>query len=277
MESSSGMGGNACAGINKEDQKRLDEAAQMFVDARGVIISITDAIGHFLSGAGDSIFEFLRTKLGIDFKFKAEAAVQQALWQLQSVFATGLEDTADAEQWNWFHKLLAGASGATGGFFGAPGMVWDLPLTTGIIMRSVADIARSFPDESLGSDETKLACIEVFAMGGPETDDDDADAGYWAARAALSHLAIEKVVQVAAVRMGLQLAEKTVAQIVPIAGMVTGASLNYAFVDYYQQMARVHFIIRGVERRAADPSSVRACFSSRVREVRERRKRRKAA
>jgi transposase len=43
---------------------------------------------------------------------------------------------------------------------------------------------------------------------------------------------------------GQSLTEKTLAQIVPIAGSVAGAGLNYAFMDYYQQMARIHFTIR---------------------------------
>ena len=53
--------------------------------------------------------------------------------------------------------------------------------------------------------------------------------------------------------------EKILAQAVPIAGSLAGAGLNYAFIDYYQQMARAHFGIRIVERRVSEPSSVRAC------------------
>jgi hypothetical protein len=43
------------------------------------------------------------------------------------------------------------------------------------------------------------------------------------------------------------------------------------FMDYYQQMARVHFTLRDLERRY-DASSVRAQFDALVREARERRK-----
>jgi hypothetical protein len=179
---------------------------------------------------------------------------------------------SEEERWGWFLKLVAVASGASAGFVGAPGLLWDLPVTTGIIMRSVADIARSYPGESLDSDETRRACIEVFAFGGPENDDDDADAGYWLARSGVNHLAMEQVIRQVAKQFGVTLSEKAVAQIVPIAGAAAGGGLNYAFIDYYPQMARVHFTIRSVERRAGDPSAVRACFSAQVRGLREKRK-----
>ena len=44
------------------------------------------------------------------------------------------------------------------------------------------------------------------------------------------------------------LSEKYVAQAIPIAGAAAGAALNYIFIDFYQQMARVHFALREVER-----------------------------
>ena len=62
------------------------------------------------------------------------------------------------------------------------------------------------------------------------------------------------------------------AQAVPVIGAGAGAALNYAFIDYYQEMARVHFMIRSVERRSPDPSAVRACFSAIVREIQSRRR-----
>ena len=40
---------------------------------------------------------------------------------------------------------------------------------------------------------------------------------------------------------------KLAAQIVPVIGAVTGASLNTFFTDFYQDMARGHFIIKRLE------------------------------
>src|SRR4029078_8624009 len=63
------------------------------------------------------------------------------------------------------HKLLATLSGAAGGAFGLPALAIELPVSTTIILRSVADIARG-QGESVRDVDTQLACIEVFAFGG---------------------------------------------------------------------------------------------------------------
>jgi hypothetical protein len=271
MDLLDGMGSNACAGIDLDDCKKLDEAATTLLDARGLIMTISDAVGHAVSNVGGSAINYLQDKLGFDVKTKADEIVETVLWHMQSMAKAGMQAESAEAPWDWFHKIAVGASGAASGFFGAPGLIWDLPFTTGMIMRSIGDIARSFPGESLDNEDTKRACIEVFAFGGPEAEDDDIDLAYWSTRVGLSHVAIDALIKTVASRFGTVLAEKTLAQIVPIAGSVAGAGLNYAFMDYYQQMARIHFAIRGVERRMPDPSAVRACFSYRVAEMRKRR------
>src|SRR6185369_12508129 len=91
------------------------------------------------------------------------------------------------------HKVLAVGSGAAGEFFGLPALAIELPVSTTIILRSVADIARS-EDEDLASPEARLACVEVFAFGGATKKDDAADTGYFAVRSALT-LAVAEAAQ----------------------------------------------------------------------------------
>nr|WP_306308491.1 hypothetical protein [Escherichia coli] len=43
--------------------------------------------------------------------------------------------------------------------------------------------------------------------------------------------------------------EKTAAQVVPVIGAFAGATLNIMFTDYYQDMARGHFIIKRLEKK----------------------------
>jgi hypothetical protein len=59
---------------------------------------------------------------------------------------------------------------------------------------------------------------------------------------------------------------------VPLAGALAGAALNYAFTEYYQNMARVHFCLRALERRTGDPAMVRQCFKDMVQLARDRRR-----
>jgi hypothetical protein len=91
------------------------------------------------------------------------------------------------------HKLFATLSGATGGFFGIVALPIELPISTAIMLRSIADIARS-EGEDLSSRETRDACIQVFALGGRSTSDDAAETGYFAVRAILARTVGEAAV-----------------------------------------------------------------------------------
>ena len=80
-----------------------------------------------------------------------------------------------------FHKILVGASGGLGGAFGLAALPVELPVSTTFMLRSIADIARS-EGHDLRSASVKLACLEVFALGGPSKSDDASESGYWAIR-----------------------------------------------------------------------------------------------
>ena len=84
-----------------------------------------------------------------------------------------------------WHKVAAALSGAAGGAFGLPALVAELLVSTTIMCRSIADIARA-NGESLDSVSTRLACIEVFALGGTSRLDDAAEIGYFAVRSSLA-------------------------------------------------------------------------------------------
>src|SRR6201999_889977 len=86
-------------------------------------------------------------------------------------------------------RLSASASGAMSGLAGLPGLLLDIPVTTALMLRSIAEIARH-QGEDVASDECKRACLEVLARHGPGDADDAAEVGYRSARAGLSHLTI---------------------------------------------------------------------------------------
>jgi hypothetical protein len=43
--------------------------------------------------------------------------------------------------------------------------------------------------------------------------------------------------------------QKLAAQAVPVIGALSGAAVNYAFLDHFQEVARAHFVVRKLERR----------------------------
>ena len=167
---------------------------------------------------------------------------------------------------NIVHKIAAAGSGCAGGLFGLPAVGIELPISTTIMLRSIADIARS-EGENISGIETKLACIEVFAFGSRSESDNSAETGYYAIRAALSQTLSDAAVYVAehglseagapilvrlitqiSARFGIVVSEKTAASAIPIAGAAGGAIINTIFIDHFQKMARGHFIIRRLER-----------------------------
>lgn len=164
------------------------------------------------------------------------------------------------------HQFLAAGAGAVGGFFGPLTVLAELPVTTALMMRSIGDVARS-QGEDLTTPESRLACFQVFALGGRSKEDDDAEIGYYGIRISLglhferileyagvgageaAHIpVIINLVRAVAARFGVVISDKLAAQMVPVAGAAGGALINLLFMQHYQDMARGHFIIRRLER-----------------------------
>ncbi|HEX2655907.1 MAG TPA: EcsC family protein [Xanthobacteraceae bacterium] len=165
-----------------------------------------------------------------------------------------------------WHKALAVASGAVGGTFGLATLPIELPISTVIMLRAIASIARS-EGEVLSDPEAALACIQVFALGGRSETTSAAESGYFAARGVLAKSVSEAaryvaerglieegapalvrfIAQVAA-RFGVVVTQKAAAQAVPVIGAFGGGAVNYAFIDHFQDIARGHFIVRRLER-----------------------------
>jgi hypothetical protein len=210
----------------------------------------------------------------------AEAAIRSSLsLALQSLAGKPLQDRRRV------HKSIAVLAGAAGGAFGLSTLAFELPFSTTIMLRSIADIARS-EGHDLSDPDAALACLEVFALGGslgsssgsrsssaygqePGFADRAAfETGYFAVRAVLASSVSEAVGYLAGrsiasesapslVRFvaqigshfGIAVSQKLVAQSIPLIGAAGGAAVNYAFVDHFQTIARGHFTVLRLERR----------------------------
>ena len=72
-------------------------------------------------------------------------------------------------------------------------------------------------------------------------DDDQTDLGMLAARLSVTGQTVQSMVSKVAPRLSVSLGQKMAAQAAPVFGAVVGASINYTFARYYQELARVHF------------------------------------
>ncbi len=245
--------------FSERDRADLRRAVRL-LDENSLVVRATSILGRAVEHAvipgsrfmpeplADAVREALERALSLSFDL-ASGSVRRR---------TGLRLLDRALGSRWINMATVIASGAGGGLAGLPGVVAELPFTTMVLMRAIAQTAAE-EGEDLRSEAAKLECLQVFALGSPGTEG-DADYGYYAVRLgfaqALGGLAGRSVSQVlpravalTAARFGVPVAWKVAAESLPIMGAATGAMLNGVFIDHFQGKARGHFIIRRLERR----------------------------
>jgi hypothetical protein len=196
-----------------------------------------------------------------------QRAAHRALTKALDVAVRTLDDAPSAAAAEAKHQLLVGVSGGVGGAFGLAALPLELPISTTLMLRSIAEIARS-EGHSPRAVSTKLACLEVFALGGRSTADDAAENAYWAVRTTLALAmaeatkylargglveegapALVRLIAAIAARFGLIVSEQAAAKAIPVVGAAAGAAINVIFLDHFQRMARGHFIVKRLEAR----------------------------
>lgn len=242
--------------ISQVDLDDLKYAKSM-LENPGLAIKIVNVIGIPIEKGFDILPENWAKVVHSSTQKALQAAINSAVLTLKKTPNLGAANT--------LHKILAAGSGAAGGFMGLPALPFELPISTTIMMRSIADIARS-EGHLLSEPRIKVACLEVFALGGPGKEDDAAETGYFAIRSGLaktvndaaqyiarkgiadksSPIVLKLITQVSS-RFGIQVSEKIAAQAIPVIGAAGGAIVNTLFIDHFQNMARGHFIMLRLE------------------------------
>lgn len=266
---------------------RLSAAAGAPLDmiGRSLPAPVTEAVGRSTEAAMRGALRVaLRTLPKVAVAPAAGTAVEGVAAKAEGRLGGLLGSLTGSSTFN--HKALAALSGAFGGAFGLATLAVELPVSTTLMLRSIAEIARE-EGEDLDDPEGALACVQVFALGG-RTDSAAggagsegtglADSGYFAVRAALAKTMAEAAryagsktlldqsapalirftAQIAA-RFGIVVSQKVAAQAVPVLGAFGGAAVNTAFMGHFQSMARAHFTVRRLER-TYGPATVRAAY-----------------
>jgi hypothetical protein len=243
--------------ISESDRTEL-QLAKSLLENPGIAIKITSIIGWPIEKGMEKLPKYWSDKIG--------AITKKALLKASEAAIFTIKDIPGEDSSNKWHKLGVAASGGVSGFFGIAALAIELPISTAIMLRSIAEIARS-QGESITSTETKLACLEVFALGGNRKSDESAESGYYAVRALLAKSISEAAEFIAekgfveegapvivrlitniSQRFGIQITEKAAAQAIPAIGAAGGALINTVFMDHFQDMAKGHFIVRKLEK-----------------------------
>lgn len=255
--------------ISEEDLRAIAEARQL-LENPGLAVKLSNVVGKPIEKGFDLLPPRWRDKVIDVTRDGLNTALKVAIASM------GHRSGASRPR---LHKLAATVSGAAGGTFGLGALAIELPVSTTIICRSIADIARS-QGEDLALPESRLACIEVFAFGGETESDDASETAYFAMRAALSRAvseaaeylatrrvtdagapALVRLVSLVATRFKIQVSQKAAAMAIPLVGAAGGASINYLFIDHFQAMSRGHFTIRRLERKYG-AAAVRSAYDA---------------
>jgi len=237
-----------------EDLKR----AYALLESPNLAVRLGDVVG--------SPMQRVAQNLPVSWRRSIDHASHSILERLLQTAIGSLDPTYFAPPTRARQRFLCSVSGGVGGAFGLPGVLLELPVTTTLMLRTIAATAMAH-GEDLNRAENRLACLQVFAFGGPSHWDDAAETGYYGVRLLLGHhfsvlaervlsssggvahtpAAVEFLRSLAA-RFGVVFSQKVALQMTPIVGAFGGAAVNLAFISHFESVATGHFIIRRLER-----------------------------
>ena len=242
--------------LSLEDLNSL-QIAKSKLEYPGLTARITDLIGQPIEEG----FKLLPTNINN----KIGEISQLALLKGLEFAVLTMGESEKRSSHDWLHKLLIAGSGIVGGVAGFASLSLELPISTCIILRSIADIARS-EGHNIRQIEVKLACLEILALGGTNKKHEAVNSGYWAVRSMLAKSVSEaaafiaekglaekgappliRLISAIASRFSVLITEEVAAKAIPIVGAVAGGTINVLFINHFQEMARGHFIIKRLE------------------------------
>jgi hypothetical protein len=265
--------------LTLEDQRILWNAVSI-LERQSLIARLSELTGEPITRILRRLPGIVNRQINHAVNLALRKALDVALYKTSSILpeaSTGL------------FKVMSGVTGGVSGFFGMATLPVELPVTTTLMLRSIAGIARR-QGENLSDPASRLACLEVFALGpgGNGKAGPTGEATYLATRTFLAK-SVSEAAQVMAERgvaqtsapvivelltavgsrFGLVVSEKVAAGTIPVVGAIGGAAVNLAFMEHFQQLAKAHFAIRRLERRYGSPE-VQRFYAAYVPMVKER-------
>jgi len=243
--------------LSAADFADLQDAARR-LESRNFAVVLASKVGIPI----EALLHMLPKKAQAQIGTAVEKSLQQCL---RVALQVGKTSTTSARS-KMTHNAMTAVTGAVGGFFGLAGLAVELPVTTTIMLHSIAAIARS-QGEDLSDPASALACMEVLALSPEGVRGTPADGAYYATRAALAQTIREAATHITrrglageggpavlsflakiAARFGVEVSDKVAAELVPVIGAVGGLGLNVLFSHHFQSLAEGHFTVRRLER-----------------------------
>jgi hypothetical protein len=246
-------------------QRAMEPAEEMALRQAVAALEGKSFIGRLTEITGGPLTQILK-RMPEPLTAQIQKAVRVALAQALDVALYRMGTSGIPEPPILF-QFASSVTGGVSGFFGMSGLAVELPVTTTLILRSIANIAVR-QGETLDHPASRLACLEVFALGPQGKDGVPGETSYYAARAFLAKTVKEAaqnllerrlvgssapvivdLISSVGSRFGVVVSEKVAAGAIPVVGAMGGAAINVAFMQHFQQLARAHFLVRRLERR----------------------------
>ena len=125
--------------LEQQDFNDLKKAKTL-LENPGLAAKITNFFGTPIEKGFSLLPENWNLKIGEMTQTALSKAIQAAVLTMK--------DTPGETASNIWHKLAVATTGGIGGLFGLPALAIELPVSTTIMLRSIADIARS-EDENI--------------------------------------------------------------------------------------------------------------------------------
>lgn len=259
--------------------------AAVFLENPSFLIKLTNIIGKPVEKG----IELLPPKAQDLVATATRKALDKALSLAIKTISTGEAGSFEIGQensstTNLFHAGATAVLGMASGAVGVIGLPVELPITTSIMLRSIASIANDH-GQDVNTIKTRLECLTVFAMGSASKEDDAMDSAYFTSRLALSKFVDEaakwaakktgqeisaaisaksapvliQFISKIAARYNVVVTDALLAKAIPGVAMVTGAMINAAFTDYFNTVAHFHFGILALEERYGE-GTIRALY-----------------
>lgn len=216
-----------------DHEAELNRLAERYRAAGGIGMRLLNTVGGQAEGLLDRLPPGVRSGLNKG----TERALVIALETAER------SRTRVPDQPKWLNTAVTTAMGAAGGFGGLPSALVELPATTTILLRAIQGAAAENGFDP-SSESVRFDCLRVFAVAGPLKEDDGSDIAFISLRLTLSGGALHKLIAMVAPKLATVLGQKLASQTVPVLGAVAGATTNYLYTQYYQEMAHVHFGLR---------------------------------
>jgi EcsC protein family len=273
-----------------DDDRRFVQAAVEVLEKPSFIMKASAYLGRPISA--------LTARIPDRIQGVIQRGVDKALTTGLRVAVASLNDAdtkvahgSEVKSRKWGHTAAAMGLGAVSGLTGGWALVLELPVTTTLMMRSIAAMAQGAGFDP-ADPQTALEILTVFAYGSPtaRADVGSGDGTFYMQRAALDALVrdgakfiagksaaqvlaavengaaprlIELLARIAS-RMNLLVGEKFIAQSMPLLGAAGGAAINGMFNDYYSNIAYYAFGLKQLEKKYGQ-AAVREAYEAAAR------------